>query len=100
MTTRTALTKARRGAAFLDEKLGRGWRRKIRRRDLDMASFYYSGKGTCGCIVSQLYTAYCDGVDALGIDIAQQRRLGFEVDDREEYEDLTEAWLEVLRGKA
>lgn len=102
MTTRTALTKAKRGAAFLDAKLGRGWRRKIRRTDLNMASYRYAGKGDCGCILSQLYSRYSDGIAALGIEFNddRQRSLGFEASDGADYADLTEAWLEVLRGKA
>jgi len=93
--TSTALRKARRGAAFLDAKLGRGWRRKIRRRDLNLAS-------PCNCIIGQLYN--CDfegGLRDLGIRSDRSvERFGFEETPLAQYDDLTEAWLEVLRGRA
>lgn len=95
--TRTALNKARRGAAFLDGRLGRGWRRKIRRRDLDMASYSYERRGDCGCILAQIYGDYVGGVRTLGITPYNQRRLGLESDNFVDYDDLTEAWREVLR---
>ena len=100
MTTRTALTKARRGAAFLDAKLGRGWRRKIRRRDLDMQQGIYEGRGECGCILAQLYTNYEVGAEDLGITYALAERMGFLQDEKANWTSLTEAWLEVLREKA
>ena len=100
MITRTALTKAKRGAAFLDAKLGRGWRRKVRRRDLNMESGLYAYKGDCGCILAQLYHTYDEGAAALGIDNDRAERLGFLDLEAESYPELTEAWREVLRGKA
>ena len=99
MTTRTALTKAKRGAAFLDAKLGRGWRRKIRRRDLDMQRYTYF-KGECGCILAQLHGDYGTGADTLGISDAECVTLGLEQGPGASYGELTEAWLEVLREKA
>ena len=102
MTTRSALVKARRGAAFLDAKLGRGWRRKIRRRDLNMAVGISREKGECGCILAQLYTYYDDGAIEMEIDadFEAQEDLGFVQSDDASYDQLTEAWLEVLREKA
>ena len=100
VTTRTARAKAKRGAAFLDAKLGRGWRRKIRRRDLAMQVGSYE-RGECGCILAQLYGDYFDGARHLGIAWGDDvRSLGFESSGDTTYGDLTEAWLEVLREKA
>ena len=84
------MTKAKRGAAFLDEKLGRGWRRKIRRRELNIDS-------PCNCIIGQLYDHnFLKGLVELGIRSDRTlMRLGFGGEA-----GLTEAWLEVLRGKA
>jgi len=96
-TTRTALAKAKRGAAFLDEQLRRGWRRKIRRRELDMGSGIYS-RGECGCVLAQLYDDYTVGLEELGINAVEEKRLGFNSSCRARYSELTEAWLEVLRG--
>ena len=101
MTTRTAITKAKRGAAFLDAKLGRGWRRKIRRRDLDMRQGLYRWQGDCGCIIAQLYGSYTDGRLDLGVRGRERAAsLGFDRSPRVGYAELTEAWLEVLREKA
>lgn len=98
-TLRTAITRARRGAAFLDEVRGRGWRRRIRRRSLDMG---VGGAGQpCGCILQQLYGDYDDGAEALGFSgwSARAEALGF-LDRSYDYEPLTEAWLTVLREDA
>lgn len=102
--TKKALTRARRGAAFLDGKLGRGWRRKIRRRKLDMAETDY--RTGCGCILAQLAPdgSYTTGLKSVGLEDkyarhARQRQLGFDNDGGDtDYDDLTDAWLEVLRS--
>lgn len=90
---RKARAAARRGAEYLDAKLGRGWRRKIRRRQLDLSD-------SCNCIVGQLndghYRPY-----TFGVSWRSESRLGFDVgpSSGDDYEELTEAWLEVLREK-
>lgn len=81
--TRTDLSRARRGAAWLDKKIGRGWRRKIRRRELAMESCQR-------CVLGQLYGDYGDGLEALGGEAADVK-LGMDGTTP------TEAWLEVLR---
>ena len=111
-----ALTRARRGAAYLDRKLGRAWRRTIRRSRLDMASSTYRVVrpgpglhfGRCGCIMAQLDAhtperkgigSYADGVEKLaGFDPTGSTavRLGF-FSTTAEYAELTEAWKTVLR---
>jgi len=92
VSARDALRAAKRGAKFLDEQLGRGWRRKIRRRQLDLAE-------PCNCVLGQLYGDYSDGAYELGLVYSEEVRLGFDSEE-EEYEALTAAWLEVLRGRA
>jgi hypothetical protein len=113
MTKEQALERARRGAAFLDEKLGRGWRRRIRRRRLDMAcgSFDPDVPSECGCIIAQLSPThhYADVYDLVGVEVFTDEAvqlgltLGFD-GVGVSYEDakwalLTEAWREVLREK-
>lgn len=97
--SKQALIRARRGAKWLDKKLGRGWRRKIRRTDLDMSSGEYTGKGDCGCIVAQLYGEFTHGLAELGIEeYVEDHRLGLDIGDEvDDYDDLTEAWLTALR---
>ncbi len=88
---------AHRGALFLDKKLGRGWRRKIRRRDLDLAASSYEGPGTCGCVLAQIYGDYDEGLAALGIDEGwKDMELGFD-SITDSYDELTEAWKRELR---
>lgn len=92
---------AHRGAVFLDRKLGRGWRRKIRRRELDMSVGRYSGPGDCGCVLAQLYGGYARGLEAFGIslwgDEDKEERLGFASYGEGQWDALTEAWKEELR---
>jgi hypothetical protein len=111
MATVANLNRARRGAAWLDRHLGRGWRRRILRRRLDMRAGYYRPniKGDCGCILAQLDVSYSSGGDEPGCYLRglemvglhhpslTPARLGFEVVSDSSYEDLTDAWLEVLR---
>jgi hypothetical protein len=115
MDKELALERARRGAAFLDEKLGRGWRRKIRRNRLDMAKGIFKpdvpgGRGYCGCIVAQLSPrhTYGDVYNLLGLDPYgdEPAYLGLSLDDdveaaveNEAWALLTDAWLQVLREK-
>ena len=105
-----ALERARRGAAWLDKKLGPGWRRKIKRRKLDMSGGGFSSGG-CGCIMAQLDKAYGrrargtygDGVrNLLGISPWGRRivALGLDVPlprNDYDYDELTQAWRQVLR---
>lgn len=96
MSSKEALKRARRGAKLLDKKLGRGWRRKIRRRNLDMSRGSYE-IGECGCVLAQLYGSYDEGLEALDISWGEDERLGFDRDDEVGYDDLDEAWLQTLR---
>jgi hypothetical protein len=105
VTKRTALARAKRGAAYLDEKLGRGWRRKIAttRLDMERGRCTRSARGSCGCILAQLAPesdygerTYASGAESVGINPwgDEARRLGFFTDDS--YKPLTDAWREVL----
>lgn len=93
-------TRVKRGARFLDKQMGRGWRRKIRRRDLNLGSPRYRGPGSCGGILAQLSAGgdYESGLRELGIKNkpGADMRYGFDTED-EDYGDLTEAWLTELR---
>jgi hypothetical protein len=105
MPTCERLARARRGAALLDKKLGRGWRRTIRRRQLNMQSGYMEEAADCGCIVTQLDFAlegdgvglYSRGCERLGW--PETVRYGFDqrTHDEDAWDDLGEAWLVVLR---
>lgn len=93
-----ALERARRGAAWLDKKLGKSWRRKIRRRKLKMSKGVCPSPGDCGCILAQLYGRYEEGANALGMSDPYGNRavaLGFY--SHGGYADLDEAWRQVLR---
>lgn len=100
-----AMKAARRGAKFLDRKLGRSWRKKIRRSELNMASGSYE-VGSCGCIIAQLYGEYEEGIDALNIYGKFRNRkpadewYGFDQDSETGYGALTQAWKQVLRERA
>lgn len=94
---RCDLQKARYGARTLDQLLGRGWRRKIRRRKLNMSVPMRRPDG-CGCIIAQLVPgkSFQDGARELGIvagAVVWNRldELGFAGDVS------TETWLRVLR---
>lgn len=99
LTEKQAITRARRGAAFLDKKFGsRGWRRRIRRRDLHMESGMYQGQGDCGCILAQLYGEY--DAETVGLTEHKAAVLGFVAAAEpysKNYERLTSAWKKVLR---
>lgn len=108
MASAKNIERARRGAAWLDAHLGRGWRRKIRRRSLRMDRGQVR-PGECGCILAQLDLAegYSVGsfsrfADSIGL--RALIRYGFVAassnDDQAQYADLTEAWREVLREPA
>lgn len=96
-----ALERARRGAAWLDKMLGPGWRRKIKRRRLDMSIGRFPCSYGCGCILAQLFGSYHDGAAEVGLADAYGNRavsLGFY--SPKDYEALTEAWRQVLREGA
>ena len=114
-----ALTRARRGAAYLDRKLGRAWRRRIRRSRLNMGNSCFrvdagptAFLGRCGCIFAQLDASqphkegvgyYAEGVEELATFDATGStacRLGFLTSGQKDaptYAELTEAWKTVLR---
>lgn len=108
MATKTeimTLAAAKRGAKFLDKAIGRSWRKKIRRRELDLASPRYE-RGSCGCILAQLDAngSYYDMQRELGLNNAAVGRLGFDAlfnEDAGEYfydhDVLTDAWKKVIR---
>lgn len=109
MATKANLERARRGAAWLDAKLP-GWRRKIRRRKLDMEMGYME-PGDCGCVLAQLDFkrgkplpgGHSDPVGSYSrlaeeLDLRSPVKLGFIAGFGYTYDDLTEAWREVLRG--
>jgi len=96
ITKATARRRAHKGAMFLDETLGRGWRRKIRRRKLDQSQALMNTG--CGCVLAQLYGSYGRGTQEVGIQGAKQVQFGFLTYEPGAYPKLTEAWLEELRN--
>lgn len=107
MATEKNLARARRGAAWLDKKLGPGWRRKIRCSRLQMSRGWMGHSyGECGCILAQLDAAshddgsgfYSRAAEKLGI-VGERTpvTLGFVVASDSIYAELTEAWRVVLR---
>lgn len=117
MNTETARERAHAGAVFLDRRLGRGWRRKIRRRRLNVENGFVArdpqSVHSRGCVLAQLHLAGAiPGADApvtggsyyaaaAALDVAAPVRLGFMAPVGESvtgYERLTEAWLEELRA--
>jgi hypothetical protein len=100
----TIQARAARGAAWLDKKLGRGWRRKIKRSKLEM-SVGRRGPNGCGCIITQLYGDYQGGEEPLGFDSGGRFAVshGFLLPEGRRMNDgyytaLTEAWLQELRA--
>lgn len=86
---------AARGAEFLTRVLeGPQWRPRIDLDSLNLCSSYQ-------CVLGQLYGVYERGVDALGLNGAQQFDYGFTVSPRFDgyvgaWEALTEAWRREL----
>lgn len=86
------------GARFLDQHV-RGWRKRIRRRELNMevGTYVY---GRCGCVLAQLdeHGDYESMAEILVGDPYGEaaHRLGFMAED-DEYDALTDAWRKVLR---
>lgn len=97
----TPYERALAGARFLDREV-RGWRRRIRCRELNMATGTHH-YGVCGCVLAQLSPdaqyeteAKLLGLDPHGDDAI---RYGFfaGADDDAEYDALTVAWRTILR---
>lgn len=101
MTHEEALEKARKGAAFLDEKLGRSWIYKIKRRKLimEVGSMHDSLNPGCGCILAQLNprTNWLDGARQLGLTMEDAIELGFVTNVHMGFHELTKAWKQVIR---
>lgn len=87
MSMRSAVAAAKRGAKHLDKVLGsRSWRRKIHRRELELAS-------PNQCILGQLRPHYANLYEE-----SFDSRWGFDTDYRFDYDELNEAWKKVLRA--
>lgn len=96
VVTKQDVTKARRGAKYLDKVLGRAWRRKIRRRKLDMGMGVMNDKNECGCILAQLSPGqwYDEYGREIGIDDDLLSKFGLDGGVP------AEAWLQVLREES
>lgn len=99
-----ALARARRGAAFLDKKLGRGWRRKIKRSKLNLDAGCFPSQWVnpgCGCVIAQLDEegSYSHGAQVLGFRAysTEATNLGFLNGSGIPNEVLTDAWKQVIR---
>lgn len=109
----TAILAVKRGAEFLDERLGTSWVQRIELGALQLSSCKR-------CVLGQLYaeqpdldandgfnTGYERGIKELGLnddtmifdDPVSTTHLGFEVDDDYEYADLTRAWTELIQER-
>lgn len=104
MTRRTALARARRGAAFLDTRY-KTWRKKINPERLDLAQGTYYPRGVeCGCVLAQLdagfrnsfFGSFSDRSMRLGLSDTEDEKLGFTAEDLNDYPVLTDAWRKVL----
>lgn len=103
-----ARRKARRGARFLDKKLGPGWRLSINVSRLNMGygSYVPRRENGCGCVLAQLDAAdsddgvglYMRGAENLGLnaDGDKARRLGFVTAQNSKYAALDVAWKEEV----
>jgi hypothetical protein len=113
ITRRTALARARRGAALLDTKY-KTWRQNVNVYRLDQSSGFFDATDllTCGCVLSQIdawfagsgFGRYSHRAHKLfGINWLEDPpvKYGFVVrgdseEEEEEYKTLTEAWKTVL----
>lgn len=98
-----ALTRAERGAAYLDKRMP-GWWRNIKRMELDMSSGWYVKGEHCGCILAQLCGEYGAGAEHFGLkaDSPTTVRLGFTVTaypTRAPFRRLTAAWKKVIQAR-
>jgi hypothetical protein len=92
-------TEVQRGIALLDEKVP-GWRTKVDLDRLDMALGWPSRTG-CGCILTQVFGSYGDGLQTLDFDTwhSDDDEFGFDVADARSdhrYRELTAAWKRAL----
>lgn len=98
-----ALAAAKRGVARLDKHFGhKSWRRKIKRRLLDIHSLH-------NCPLGQLFGYYFDGTRILGLgggcgesEVRRRAHLGFstnlsEGSPHQRCNELTKAWKVALR---
>ena len=93
-------TEVQRGIALLDSALP-GWRQQI---DLDRLNMLRAerDRNGCGCILTQAYGSYWDGLVALDFDwyASEDADYGFDVlgtnRPDSEYRVLTEAWKRAL----
>lgn len=99
-----ALARARRGAAFLDKKMGKQWRRRIKRTKLNLDAGRFPSKRVhpgCGCVIAQLDEegSYSHGAEALGFRAysPQATKLGFLSGEGVPNSVLTDAWKQVIR---
>jgi len=77
-----------RGAELLDARVP-GWRERVNPDTLDLAQ-------DCNCVIGQTFGDYDDGLELLGLDSRDARRLGFYVSGRQTWHNLTAAWRRVL----
>lgn len=98
------MKRAQAGAKFLDERLGRGWWRRIKLRRLDL-SMAYMRPGRCGCILAQLDAydwgdgSYLRKCEELGLSEQRRVRMGFAAPRYGSYPELTEAWKQIVRER-
>lgn len=78
------------GKNFLDSRLGRGWRSRIRWSAINMSS--------SRCILGQLYGSFWEGRRALGLKTEEAIALGFDAQDYEDYPRLAKIWRRTQRA--
>lgn len=116
MTKRDRQRAVRRGIKLLDKTLGKGWKRYIKRRDLDLSASRYI-VGRCGCVLAQLdlnhpmgtgtgsYREMAEVLQRLAGESVgaspNAERYGFDAaydnSDDLDYEGLNKTWREELR---
>ncbi len=82
----------KRGIEFLNENGPLGWHKAIELESLDLANCE-------ACILGQLYGWVSDGEKQLGLEGDRSIELGFDTNENDEYELLTEAllfWFVIL----
>lgn len=90
--TPTMSERIQRGIALLDERVP-DWRTRVSARRLNTNSPW-------DCILGQLFGTYSTGLSNLGLGSVYPytigKAYGFDIENGEEYADLTAAWREVL----
>ena len=104
----TYASRVKRGAAYLDARIGRNWEKRIDPTTLDL-------QDGCECILAQVSEShrYLDGLNELGIKDLEDRDgapkarsyLGFSETGKgksigEAFKRLTNAWLRLLAARA